>query len=760
MFWGRIRGLRLWKRRPVQILAVITFLFLLPCIIKIIQPNTVYRYDGEYVFEAGTVTDNTEIYEPIALKPGVYRVEWYYSSHAERIEEPAAYVNMADSTVIRGGLRTNGVHLYAGVDRADYTVWLYESTENIQMTVSCLGNGEIRFSGYCISETNQLWSMLITVVLFFAALVFAVMVYIFYDREYPVAVEKKKIFFFVTLIGLFASLPYFYGGNIAGIDLTYHMHRIEGVKDGLFGGQFPVRIEPRWLYGHGYPAAVFYCNGLLYFPALLRMLGFTTSASYNIYCIAITMAAAWIAYWCFSRIFQDADVGILCCALYTLSAFRIYKLVNTCAVGEGSAVTFMPVVLYGMYSVFTGNPGDKRHKTAWIFIAAGYAGLIQTHVLTCEITAALTIMICLVCIKKIFVKEIFWELAKGALGALGLSLWFLVPFLDFYLTQNVHIKNLSARTIQQTGLSLVHHTFQFWREGIYTPNGETGAYMTYPVGVGFILILGLCVFFALWLEGGLRREAKGLSGLAAVSAAAGILLLFMSTRLFPWDYIGSICPLTATLVSSLEFTHRVLGWGTLFLVTVCGFCLAYFKKNARYCYLAAAGVTAACVVISGSYLMDSIWQAGRVYTIYNEEGMGFGFVSDGEYLPEGTDTGRLTFRGNAVAGEGVLIERYEKDNLKVEMSCTNDSEGKSYVEIPLLYYKGYRAEDARSGSRLEICGGDNNVIRVMLEKGFSGDIKVRFVSPFYWRLSELVSAASVLFFLFWIWGYRRGNKGC
>ena len=36
---------------------------------------------------------------------------------------------------------------------------------------------------------------------------------------------------------------------IGGGDIVFHMMRIEGVKDGLVSGQFPVRIPPEWLFG-------------------------------------------------------------------------------------------------------------------------------------------------------------------------------------------------------------------------------------------------------------------------------------------------------------------------------------------------------------------------------------------------------------------------------------------------------------------------------------------------------------------------------
>ncbi|MDE7253154.1 MAG: hypothetical protein K2O32_09455 [Acetatifactor sp.] len=758
MFLQRVMALKLWKRRAVRVLAVITILLLLPCIVKVIQPDKIYQCDDGYVFEEGVPTEDTIVYENIALKPGVYCVELYYDAEYGGTG-PVAYTTMTDGSVITGGLCTNGEHLYGGADQTSYHLWLYESTDGMQMRVSFGGEGGFQLLGYRITETNQLWSMLITIILFVFLLLLCAFTYHYYNREYPVAEEKRSAFFFVMLIGFLASLPYLYRGNFPGIDITYHMLRIEGVKDGLLGGQFPVRIEPEWVYGHGYAAAVFYCNSLLYFPAILRLLGFPVSVAYNVYCIALTITTAAVAYYCFRRIFQNTEIGLLSSALYTLSTFRLYKLVNTCAVGEGSAVTFMPLILYGMYRVFTEDPKSQKYKTAWVPIAIGYAGLIQTHVLTCEITAFLTILICLVFVRKIFCWNTFLELAKGALAALGLSLWFLVPFLDYYLTQNVHIKNLSARTIQRTGMTPAHLAFHFWRNGIYTPNGETGVYQTHPVGVGLVLIVGLGLFAALWFGGALRRTDKNISRLAVVSALFGGLLLFMSTNTFPWDAISGICSLTATLVSSLEFTHRVLGWGTLFLVTVCGFCLWYLRREGKWPYLMAVAVVIGCVTTSSLYLMDFVRSEDDMLTLYNEEGMGFGFISDGEYLLEGTKAGKLTFEKRAIAGAGVSVSEYAKKYLNVKMSCVNAGGEEGYVEVPLLFYKGYRAFDG-AGDRLEVCAGDNHVVRVILPEGFEGTVEVKFVSPLYWRISEVVSILTVLLFALWIWKRQRRAEVC
>lgn len=733
-----INELCLWKKRSFCICAILFSLLIIYCTIRIIIPCKEFRYEGSYAFTADMPRQNTVVYDDICLKPGVYRIELDFETDTDM----GAVCNVADGTVFTGGLLSNGEHLYSRRDRTEFQFWLYEGTENLQVVVSYGGTGSLTTGNLKIVETNQLWTMLLTAVLFVGGVILAGQVFYYYDKRFPVSAERKNAFFWISVISLIASIPYLCGYNIAGADLTYHLQRIEGVKDGLLAGQFPVRLEPKWVYGHGYANAIFYCNTFLYLPALLRLLGFPVSVSYNVYCIVLNIATAWISYVCFDRIFKSRSIGIVCSGLYTLSIFRIYKLIVTSAAGEGTATTFIPLVLYGLYRIFTEDPEGKKYKTSWVPLMLGISGLIQSHVLTCEITGLVIFFFCVVYIRKIFCRNTFLALLKGALSSLAVSLWFLVPFFDYYLTQNVHIKHVSARTIQDRGLYFAQLAFHFWTTGINTPSGDNGMQYSHPVGIGLVLMIGLGLFLILWFSGHFRKCCGEAVSFVKVSAVAGTLLLFMSMNIFPWDRIQSLHPIAAALVSSLQFPNRFLGWGTVCLVLVFGFCLQHFESSRRNWY-AMAAVAVIGITTSSMHLLDSVNSTQDYFELYNEESMGFGYISGAEYLIEGTDEEKLTF-ALALPGEGVEILDYEKEYLRARMYCVNRAGRDSYVDLPLLLYKGYRAYCTDTGQELLVCAGDNNLVRVLIPAGFEGGFEVSFESPVYWRAGE---AASILFLI-------------
>ena len=96
------------------------------------------------------------------------------------------------------------------------------------------------------------------------------------------------------------------------------------------------------------------------------------------------------------------------------------------------------------------------------------------------------------------------------------------------------------------------------------------------------------------------------------------------------------------------------------------------------------------------------------------------------------------------AGDGVEIDAYSKEYLSIDLQCRNTRENAGFIDLPLLYYKGYSAVDADSGNRLEVCAGENNVVRVLIPMDYNGSLKIRFVPPGYWRISELVSTVSLI----------------
>lgn len=676
------------------------------------------------------------VFGNISLHAGTWQVCLQYETDSFMLNMCTAQ----DETVSYGALLSNGAHLFAEQESTDYSVWLKENTDGGTVRISYAGSGYALVRGLAIRETNDGAKILF----FLTALLAACLDLVLWCRKKVekggMSAENKNVCLALGITVLLASLPLMTNYVIGGSDIIFHLMRIEGIKDGLLAGQFPVRIAPEWLYGHGYAASVFYGDTLLYIPALLRLIGFTVQDSYKMFLFLLNAATALTAYECFRRMFGNRYLGVFCSALYTLSIYRFFVLYCGAAMGIAIGMLFLPPLAYGFYRVYTEDVTERNYKTAWIPLTVGYCGLIQSHVLSCELIGGFSIALCLLLWKKTFRRETFVVLFKAVFLSCMISLWFLVPFLDYMIGGDFVIHHVSGRTIQFRGIYLGHLLFTFFRRGANVFYSETGMTDTDPAGVGITLIALLVFFLALvWLMPKEKRKEKYVRiGLAASLTA--VCAMVFSMHIFPWDALHRMNIIFEKLISSIQFPNRFLGVATIALTVVAGAAAKLIWKKERIWKVCFAGGSILLLSVSSIYLMNDILYRSPFFYLYNEESMGYGYIAGAEYLPTGTDAELLVYKEPAGSGE-IVIEGWEKKGLHVVIACRNDGDGEGYVDMPMLYYKGYRAKG--ENGRLTVCKGENNAVRVMVPAGYDGEAEVYFGSPWYWRLAEIFSAAAL-----------------
>ena len=297
----------------------------------------------------------------------------------------------------------------------------------------------------------------------------------------------------------------------------------------------------------------------------------------------------------------------------------------------------------------------------------------------------------------------------------------------------------------------------FWtygNNGFFTATGMKGSYHR---GIGFIFIIAMAMAFVALLGSKKDRDEKAdTRAFSVYSFAASVVLIILSLSIFPWDRIQFMSKITQPLVSSLQFPVRWFDFGTAFATVVVGYVLILLEKRwNKIGYYAGVMAVVISVITSGIFLLEQIEIQNNRISLYNGEAFGLAYISGGEYLIIGTNPDGYIFN-NYVAGDGVSIKDYESGPLRAEVVLENVSTQSSWVEAPLAYYKGYRAYSDEG--ELKAFAGDNEVVRVEVPAGFSGDITVKFVSPLYWRVAEVISLLGYIGAFAWIFMRNRGLK--
>lgn len=575
--------------------------------------------------------------------------------------------------------------------------------------------------GYQKAASASLWIRKLFFCLF-PAFIFADLCILFQE---PI---KKNKFLLLALSGavLLVSLPLFPDGIHNGHDLDFHLLRIEAVSREIRYGNIPVRLSSIYMDGYGYPVSVFYGDLLIYFPAVLRLAGFSAVTSYKIYVLCINLATVAVSFLCFNKIFRNGRIACLCSLTYACAAYRMVNIYVRAAVGEYSAMLFLPVIALSFYRICTETDTTwKRSLTNAFLPAVSMTGLIGTHILSTEMTVTILFLFCAALWKKTFRKNVLRTWGLAVLETLLLNLYYLVPFLDYYI--NVPVKvTASARTmyqIQSTGAHIQEYFFFF--KNIF------GSGTAYEINERMLLTPGIILIFALfsavvlWLSKRTTREIRLLTVFSA-------FVLYLASNRFPWDFLAAHFT-WANFLSQIQFPWRYLSIANLLLTLLLGFvlCRLQFQKI-PFKKAAVCAIVSLNVISTGAFLFSYCTQSDPV--TYSDTDISTWAIGEGEYLRAGTDKNALT--GEITSENMQSASLISRVGSKMELFCETATGGS--VEVPMFHYKGFRVWD-ESGTEYAVTDGANHVIRFELPAHFSGAVTIAFVEPWYWRAAEILS---------------------
>ena len=149
----------------------------------------------------------------------------------------------------------------------------------------------------------------------------------------------------IGLAVLFASAPAFQETLHIGDDIQYHLCRIENIVDAWRCGQFPARLGAYIYDGYGALTSIFYPDYFLYPFALMSLCGASLAYVGNVMLICLNIGAAAGMYAAAKRMFGDHDAAVASAALYVLAAYRLTDVYARFAVGEATAMVFLPLFI-------------------------------------------------------------------------------------------------------------------------------------------------------------------------------------------------------------------------------------------------------------------------------------------------------------------------------------------------------------------------------------------------------------------------------
>ncbi|MCR5738740.1 MAG: hypothetical protein K6G43_02860 [Lachnospiraceae bacterium] len=697
---------------------------------------------------------------------GIYKMYIDYSASYDTSEEntPLVTVITFDETGDTS-CYSDDVPLYEHMTRAESRLYIGRGGRDVYSMILLNGNGEAAVDSVSIAEYRPWRLMPVLALLLFFILIDLGLFYFSHITK-----EKVCVFLLLVLPAVILSVPFFSSYAVFGHDMDFHMYRVGSLGEELLGGQFPVRYMSGAYFGHGYIIDIFYANILLIPSAFIYLLGAPLYAAYNSYLVLVGIVTIIASYHSFKGVFGHYKWGILGTYLYAFSFYRLCNLYVRSDAGELSAMAFLPLIVYGLFRIYTSEKRDYRNCLPFII---GAFGVVQSHILSVLLCIYFIILFCVLNLKKTL-KKLPELLFSGAV-LLVINAFYLVPVFSSFIGMGMSTKRAAFSGLGESALDL----FQLFEMnpvyGISEHAKQMPNEMHFGAGAAAYAGIILLTFFLIGkiaVKKG-RMSAPEKTGL--ICLVSGLIAVFISSHLFPWDFLGEVGGIGA-LFTSMQFPWRFMEIAD---VLFCFGAVAGFKLLDE-CGI-HHGVRAAVLLCIGAFLLFTGIIFSRSYVeMYRADGSSARDISmairpDWTYFPEGLnrymsqDTGVAGFSdGRAegfVRGEAV----YEDDSLAWE-TLTSESDIKEYhlingsgdgrAILPVFALDNIRVSDAVTGEEIPYVRTEDCKVSIALAAGADVRVRTEYRVPILWRICDLVSLAGiVLLAAYQISGRKKKSAG-
>lgn len=716
--------------------------------VKMSDGSLTYFNDGSIGME-GQGVDETELLNDIFnLGSGAYDINVIYESISNydsvNTDNSAGYIIFyTDNPRV---LRANTVYLRDGMDHVRSRMWIRmgSGTNPVHLAVRFRGDGKLAIKNIYINEKRP-YRVIICIAVFLVLAAVDLFYYYFIRRDPTLHNQRKRyIISGITAITVFSSVTFFVDFLFInwGHDLYFHLSRIICLANAMKEFQIPHRMQFEMLNGYGYASPLYYGEILLLIPAVLYNFYVPVQTCYQFFAVCVNFTTCLISYWCFEKMSQDYKKALLGAFVYTLSSYRLTDVMVRAAVGEYTALMFYPLLIYGFWLLYGKEENERIYMKDYLPIIISATGLINSHILSCEMLLLFVIPYVLINIKKTLKKNTFAALIKSAMFTVLLNLWFIVPFLQS-MGMNINVVDQeNPRRIESSGVTLaqifgVFHTSY----GTDIPGGTQGEM---PLSLGIAILLGISIFWMMYIK---KEEWEipydKIMKTALYCLVFGMAAVFLSSDLCKWDNLINVNKNLARLTGTVQYPWRYLGIATAFFATmiVCVLQIIDNHTHRKKCNNIILTIVAGTILTEGYFMTEYVNFQDEI-KVYSESDIGTMTIMGGEYLLSGTDW--ELYKDTRVEG-GESIENvnfhYNKKG-KYDLTYTNSSDRTSYVDLPVHAYENYHAYDGNR-NELTLEQGENNTIRVLIPPLSEGSVSLEYKVPFLWRVCEIISCITL-----------------
>ncbi|MCR5420813.1 MAG: hypothetical protein K6E98_07400 [Lachnospiraceae bacterium] len=756
------------KTGGISILVIIAFelLFLGFILLKSFsQPAFIESYTASEIFRINNPEFNTEgnnIIFDKTVKEGVFNSNMfmvpsgaynYYVSYESAVSDEKDFTKSpGEFSVVSDHheIETNVSRFNDGNNLIHGRFWVpvFSSCNDLRFSVTYNESGTLIIKEIKVEECKK-YRFVRVVAFAFLFFIFDFFMVLFCTDVY---VKVSKSFLVIIMIIFAASIPFLDDSLFKGHDLYFHFKRIVALSKELEYGQFPVRISTELNNGYGYVNSLYYCDLLLYIPAIMYNCAVPLIKCYELYVIMINVITCITSYLCVSKLTDNRNIRLLGVAFYVLGTYRLVNINIRAAVGEYTAMCFLPLIVMGLYNILV---KEKSFFRDWLPFSLGIAGIIMSHTLTVLMVGINIVILCIIILPKVLKLSKIAALFKGTLTGIMLSAWFLIPFMDSMNNQTVKLQDCGEVIMLDKSAVSVISFLKIFSSGY-------GSHFFMVIGLSFMVGL-LFIIYCLYTQNksdDIGSEERININIQRILFFITIINLLFVSKYFPWNRIQNFLGLERIgyQIGNLQFVWRFLTIVSVTVPVVLVIAMDYIYKNKKKIYGISFAVIAYSILLSCGYLYyDQSTKAIMAYWNNIEANAN----SDNLYFLENSEF-EITHISKCFVKEGnAVVNDYVKEKGVASVNVKNNSVIDSVeITMPIFAYNNYHIYDLSNVpvvTELPYSMDENGCIKVSLPPAFDGRIEICYVEPFLWRVAELISLVTLIIILF-IWIKRGKSK--
>lgn len=547
-------------------------------------------------------------------------------------------------------------------------------------------------------------------------------------------IKDNKEYLYILLISIIVCIPLMNKNiNIYRDDGIQHVCRLIGTYQTIKSGEMLPMIMSNLCNNFGYSWNIFYSPLTAYAPLIFKIFNFTFTNCLKIFMFAVTLLSGITMYTFMMNVTKNKNVSLLSSILYVLAPYRITDMYIRIAVAELASFVFIPIIFDGLYSVL------KEEKLSFKLIW-GTVGLILTHTVITMYTAIICLLYLVFNIKKL--KSI------KVIRILVISLVCILLITSFYWVGLLQHHNATSYEVfvpgrMEVGNKLEYYKTEFYQL-FYTNKDQTMIY-----AIGLVTVLGLVLTPIAW-----KNVEKDYKGTYVLFLIFGIILTIMTLTFFPFEKLPSIFKM-------IQFTFRLYEFTAFFFAFVAGINYGIIIKKFKISDVIVLAVISTLLLIPYKSKLeyelstneDRLIEGVRVT---ENTGRVHAGMASMEYLPSKAFKVLNTYIANRkdepiiMSGEAEILNynkngtnlEFELANMKSKKEADNQNnktEAELTIELPYIYYLGYRVY--ANGGEFEYAESDNGFVQIKINPAlYEQNVKI---NVRYTGTNEMIVASAI-----------------